>query len=88
MKQDVYFEFVPTIVRKGSPYLVNLNKLILRLLDSGLMLKWEEQVRYALMIRCTRCGYRLRRGYSHVVGIMTVEVLTHLTTVVVPSRKV
>lgn len=63
MKQDFYFEFVPTIVRKGSPYLVSLNKLILRLLDSGLMLKWEEQVRYALPIGCTRCDYRLLRGY-------------------------
>jgi hypothetical protein len=59
MKQDIYFEFVPTIVRKGSPYLVSLNKLIHRLLDSGLLLKWEEQVRYALLIRCTRCDYRL-----------------------------
>jgi hypothetical protein len=49
MKQDLYFEFVPTIVRKGSPYLESLNKLIHRLLDSGLMLKWEQQVRYALL---------------------------------------
>jgi hypothetical protein len=58
MKQDIYFEFVPTVVRKGSPYLVSLNKLILHLLDSGLLLKWEEQVRYvyALLIRC---DYRL-----------------------------
>jgi hypothetical protein len=45
MKQDLYFEYVPTIVRKGSPYLTKLNKLIQRLLDSGIMLKWEEQVR-------------------------------------------
>lgn len=44
MKQDLYYEFVPTVVRKGSPYLARLNKLIHRLLDSGLMLKWEEQV--------------------------------------------
>jgi hypothetical protein len=47
MKQDLYFEFVPIIVRKGSPYLASLNKLIHRLLDSGLMIKWEQQVRYA-----------------------------------------
>jgi len=59
MKQDIYYELVPTVVRKGSPYLVSLNKLIFRLLDSGLMLKWEEQVRYALLIPCTRCDYRL-----------------------------
>jgi len=59
MKQDIYYEFVPTVVRKGSPYLVSLNKLIHYLLDSGLMLKWEDQVRYALLTRCTRCDYRL-----------------------------
>ncbi|XP_023710035.1 probable glutamate receptor [Cryptotermes secundus] len=46
MKQDLYFEFVPTVVRKGSPYISKLNKLIHRLLDSGLVLKWEEQVRW------------------------------------------
>jgi hypothetical protein len=47
MQQDLYYEFVPTVVRKGSPYLARLNKLIHRLLDSGIMLKWEEQVRYS-----------------------------------------
>jgi hypothetical protein len=46
MKQDLYFEFVPIVIRKGSPYLARLNKLIHKLLDSGLMLKWEDQVRY------------------------------------------
>jgi hypothetical protein len=50
MKQDLYFEFVPTVVRKGSPYLERLNRLIHSLLDSGLMLKWEEQVRYAFFL--------------------------------------
>lgn len=49
MKQDLYFEYVPTVVRKGSPYLAKLNKLIHSLLDSGLMLKWEEQVGYGII---------------------------------------
>jgi hypothetical protein len=48
MKQDLYFEHVTTIVRKGSPYLTKLNKLIHSLLESGLMLKWEEQVRCSI----------------------------------------
>jgi hypothetical protein len=46
MQQDLYYEFVNTVIRKGSPYLERLNKFIHRLLDSGIMLKWEEQVRY------------------------------------------
>jgi hypothetical protein len=53
MTEDLYFEFVPTIVRKGSPYIEKFNKLIHRLLDSGLMLKWEEQVRYISLVQCT-----------------------------------
>jgi hypothetical protein len=47
MQQDLYFEYVNTVVRKGSPYLGRLNKFIHRLLDSGLIFKWEEQVRYS-----------------------------------------
>jgi hypothetical protein len=46
MNQDLYFEFVNIVVRKGSPYLARLNKFLLRLMDSGLILKWEQQVRY------------------------------------------
>ena len=44
MKQDIYYEYVPIITRKGSPYMEKLNKLILCLVGSGVILKWEDQV--------------------------------------------
>ncbi|KAF4517543.1 hypothetical protein B566_EDAN005107 [Ephemera danica] len=44
MGQDLYWEMVVTVVRKGSPYLAHLDRLIHRLMASGILLHWEGEV--------------------------------------------
>ncbi|KAJ9598703.1 hypothetical protein L9F63_010613 [Diploptera punctata] len=61
MKQDIYYEHVPTITRKGSPYMEKLNKLIMHLVDTGIILKWEDQVGVVSKF----LPVRIQRAISH-----------------------
>lgn len=44
MSQDLYWDQVALIARKGSPYVPAVNSLIHRLIQSGIPLHWEDQV--------------------------------------------
>nr|CAD7604482.1 unnamed protein product [Timema genevievae] len=44
MKGDLYTDHVGLAMRKGSPYMGKMNQLIHRLLVSGILLRWEEEV--------------------------------------------
>ncbi|CAH4018077.1 unnamed protein product [Pieris brassicae] len=67
--QDFYYELCVVMMRKSSPYTLQMNKHIGRLHESGLMLAWERQIALSLLNYKVQIEVKLSRSKRDVETI-------------------